>query len=71
MHLSKYLKSLISKYEREKNCILSDVVVVSVGQKLLHYGTKKTSKYKDPEIPRDYINVAYVKTHVIPVVTAH
>ena len=42
MYLSKDLKSLISKYEREKNCILSDVVVVSVGQKLLHYGIKKT-----------------------------
>lgn len=61
MYLSKDLKSLISKYEREKNCILSDIVVVSVGQKLLHYGIKKPSKYKDLEIPRDYINVAYVK----------
>ena len=61
MYLSKDLKSLISKYEREKNCILSDIVVVSVGQKLLHYGIKIPSKYKDLEIPRDYINVAYVK----------
>lgn len=41
MDLSKDLKSLISKYEREKNCILSDVVVVSIGQELLHYGIKK------------------------------
>lgn len=71
MDLSKDLKSLISKYEREKNCILSDVVVVSIGQELLHYGIKKTSKYKDLEIPRDYINVVYLKTYVIPVVIAH
>ena len=52
MYLSKDLKSLISKYEREKNCILSDIVVVSVGQKLLHYDIKnrlntKTRKYRE------------------------
>lgn len=71
MYLSKYLKSLISKYKRAKNCILSDVVVVSVGKKGFTLWKKKLSKYKDLEIPRDYINVAYVKTPVIPVVTAH
>lgn len=43
MDLSKDLKSLISKYEREKNCILSDVVVVSIGQEL----NTKTWKYQE------------------------